>query len=280
MKTGNELTGPQVEAFWRDGFCSPVDAFPVPEADAMRSNLEAFEATLPAGPVAPMFRRRLHVMLPWMRDIAEDPRILDAIESLIGPDILIFTSTFFIKEPRTPTVAAWHQDATYLGLNHEHVSAWVAFSDASLSAGCLRFVRGSQQRGLMKHTNQVVSNSLNVASQAIAADFAPETISAAPLRRGQFSLHHTMVIHESAPNQTNDRRIGVGISYIPTRTKHRGTMRLPATLVRGQDRYGHYDLEPDPRDLTPEEARIAHATAFERYRQGYDEQMRIVAGSA
>jgi len=245
----------------------------------MRRNLESFERTLPPGPVAPMYRRRLHVMLPWMRDVVADPRVLDVIESLIGPDILVFTSTFFVKEPRTPTITAWHQDALYLGLTHEHVSAWVAFSDASVPAGCLRFVRGSHTDGLQKHTNQVVGNSLNVVSQAIERDFDKADIVAAPLRRGQLSLHHTTVVHSSAPNDTDDRRIGVGISYIPTRAKHRGTMRLPATIVRGEDRYGHYDLEPDPRDSTPEEARQAHATSFARYRQGYDEQMRIVAAA-
>jgi non-haem Fe2+, alpha-ketoglutarate-dependent halogenase len=271
------LPDKQVDAFWQDGFYSPVAAFTPAEADAMRGNLEAFERTLPPGAVAPMYRRRLHAMLPWMREVVGDPRVLDVIESLIGPDILVFTSTFFIKEARTPTVTAWHQDALYLGITDEHVSAWVAFSDASEAAGCLRFVRGSQKEGLLRHTNQVVGNSLNVVGQAIERNFDPDTIVAAPLRRGQLSLHHTKVIHSSAPNETDDRRIGVGISYIPTRAKHRGTMRLPAMLVRGKDRYGYYDLEPDPRDSTPEEARQAHAAAFAQYRQGYDEQMRIVA---
>jgi len=274
------LTKEQVEAFHREGFYAPVDALPADEADALRRSLEAFERTLPPGPVEPMYRRRLHVLLPWMRDLVEDPRVLDPVESLIGPDILVFTSTFFVKEPASPTITAWHQDALYLGLNEEHISAWVAFSDASELAGCVRFVAGSHERGQLPHVNKSVPNSLNVVSQEIPDDFANADVRSAPLRRGQMSLHHTLVIHASEPNRSNDRRIGVSISYIPTRVKHRGSYRLPATLVRGTDRYGYYDLEPDVRTMTPEVARSTHAAAFGRYREAYKEQVqRVAAGS-
>ena len=266
------------QAFQRDGFYSPSDALSPAEADTLRRRLEAFEASLPPGPVAPMYRRRLHAMLPWMRELVEHPRILDAVESLIGPDILVFTSTFFVKEPGSDAITAWHQDALYLGLNDEHISAWVAFSDSTELAGCMRFVAGSHKRGLLQHVNSSVANSLNVVSQAIPETYADHEVRAAPLRRGQFSLHHTLVVHASEPNRSSDRRIGVSISYIPTRVKHRGSYRLPATLVRGADRYGHYDLEPDPRAMDAECARATHAAAFERYRQAYDEQTRIVAG--
>ena len=263
----------EVAAFHRDGFYSPLDAFSSAEADKLRRSLEEFERSLPAGPVAQMYRRRLHAMLPWMRDLVEEARILDAVESLIGPDILVFTSTFFVKEPASGAITAWHQDAPYLGLNEEHISAWVAFSDATELAGCVRFVPGSHKRGQIVHVNQSIPNSLNVASQGIPETFADADVRAAPLKRGQFSLHHTLVVHASEPNRSNDRRIGVSISFIPTRVKHRGSYRLPATLVRGEDRFGYYDLEPDCRTMAPDAARAAHAAAFARYRKAYDEQL-------
>jgi len=271
------LTKKQVAAFHREGFYAPVDAMSPDEADGLRRSFEAFESSLPPGPVEPTYRRRLHVLLPWMRDLVEDPRVLDPVESLIGPDILVFTSTFFVKESASPTITAWHQDALYLGLNDEHISAWVAFSDASELAGCVRFVAGSHKRGQLPHVNKSVPNSLNVVSQEIPGAFADADVRSAPLRRGQMSLHHTLVIHASEPNRSNDRRIGVSISYIPTRVKHRGSYRLPATLVRGTDRYGYYDLEPDVRALTPEVARSTHAASFGRYREAYKEQVQRVA---
>lgn len=277
--SGHRLTQEQVDAFHRDGYVAPVEALPIPEAERLRGQLEEFERSLPPGQVPAMYRRRLHVLLPWMRDLVEDPRILDPVESLIGPDILVFTSTFFVKEPGSKTITAWHQDALYLGLDEEHISAWVAFSDASELAGCVQFVPGSHKQGLLRHVNRTVPDSLNVVSQEIPGDFSGPRVRTAPLRRGQLSLHHTLVIHASEPNRSNDRRIGVSISYIPTRCKHRGSYRLPATLVRGTDRYGYYDLEPDVRAMTPELARSTHAAAFGRYREAYKEQVQKVAAS-
>jgi len=273
------LTAEQIAQFQQEGFCAPLDAFSAAEADRLRGSLEAFEKTLPAGPVAPMYRRRLHSMLPWMRDLVEAAPVLDAVESLIGPDILVFTSTFFVKEPHSEANTAWHQDAIYLGLNEEHISAWVAFSNANELAGCVRFVPGSHKRGALAHSNRSIANSLNVVSQSIAESFDEKDIRAASLRKGQFSLHHTLVVHASEPNRSDDRRIGLSISYIPTRVKHRGSYRLPATLVRGEDRFGYYDLEPDCRQMSPQAAKAAHADAFARYRQAYDEQLQRVAAA-
>src|SRR5690606_25588567 len=103
---------------------------------------------------------------------------------------------------------------------------------------------------------------------------------AGPLQAGQFSLHHTLVVHQSLPNATDDRRIGCGISYIPTYVRHKGSFRMPASLVRGTDRYGHFDHEPDPRLLTQAEAEAAHHEAYRLYREGYEEQVRLASEQA
>jgi non-haem Fe2+, alpha-ketoglutarate-dependent halogenase len=268
------LTGAQIEAYRRDGFVAPLDVFAAAEAASFRRELEAFEASLPPGPVARHDRRKLHVRLPWMRDLVEDSRLLDIVEALIGPDILVFTSTFFIKEPGTDATAAWHQDATYFGLApHEHVTAWIAVSDASVEAGCMEFVRGSHRLGQLRHAPQSVAGSINAGAQSLAAPIDAGDTGLAPLRPGQVSLHHTLVVHRSAENRGRDRRIGLGVSYIPTRVRHGGSMRISATLVRGADRFGHFELEPDPRRLAPEQRAAAHEAAFRTYRAGYDEQI-------
>jgi len=262
----------EAEIYRREGFFSPVDAFSATEMAKYRALLEQFEATLPPGPVSRMNRRKLHVRLPWMRDLVEDARILDVIEQLIGPDILIYNSTFFIKEKNSDAVTYWHQDGTYFGLQpFEHVTAWVAFSNASEEAGCMQFVPGSHLRGPLPHVTITGGNSLNNVAQGIDETFSQEVTEIAPLKPGQFSLHHTNVIHASDPNRSDDRRIGVGISYIPTRVFKKG-MRGCATLVRGVDRYNHFDYEPDPRQLTEEQAKEAHEKAYAIYRSSYEEQ--------
>ena len=99
-------------------------------------------------------------------------KILDAVESLIGPDILVYTSTFFIKEPHSPTFAAWHQDATYFGLTpHEHVTAWVALTDATAEAGCMEVVSSRGAPRQLRHAALGLADSINGGGQAIVEAF-------------------------------------------------------------------------------------------------------------
>jgi hypothetical protein len=268
------LSQAQVDAFHRDGYLAPVDVFGVEEARRWRADLESFERTLPPGPVAAGDRRKLHVRLPWARTLVGDERLLDVMESLLGPDILVFTSTFFIKEPQTDAITAWHQDATYFGLHpYEHVTAWVALSDASIEAGCMEFVPGSHRWGQLPHGHDATPGTINAGARSISQPIDTTRAVYAPIATGQVSLHHTLIAHNSPPNRSADRRIGFGISYIPTRLRHSGSKRMSATLVRGVDRYGHFDHEADPRTLD-EAARIeAHRRAYGRYRECHAEQM-------
>ena len=267
------LSPAEVEAFQRDGYLAPVDVFSVEEAQRWRTDLEAFECTLPSGPVSAGDRRKLHVRCPWARDLVEDPRLLDVMESLLGPDILVYTSTFFIKEPNTDAITAWHQDATFFGLQpYEHVTAWVALSEASIEAGCMEFIPGSHRWGQLAHGQTALPGTINAGARSISAPMDTSTAVFAPVRTGQVSLHHTLIAHNSPPNRSNDRRIGFGISYVPTSLSHSGSKRMSATLVRGTDRYDHFDLEDDPRTLSAEAQAEAHTRAYGRYRECHAEQ--------
>ena len=268
------LTQEQIERYGRENFLAPVDALSRDEARHYRNCLEAYEAAQGGRPLQPWQYRKVHVREAWAAELVRHPRILDAVEDLIGPDILVFNATFFIKEARTDQITAWHQDATYFGLTpHEHVTAWVALSDASEAAGCMQFVVGSSTFGQLHHAPQKVASSVNHGSQTIVEPFDESRIASAPLKPGQFSFHHTLVIHSSAPNMSDDRRIGFGISYIPVHVSHRGSYRMGATLTRGEDRFGHFALEPDPRGHDMAENARHHDAAYRRYREGYEEQI-------
>ena len=78
-------------------------------------------------------------------------------------------------------------------------------------------------------------------------------------------MHHAYLVHSSPPNATSERRIGISISYIPARVRCTKDVRLTATLVRGTDRYGHFDPEAAPRADYDVDARAAHADALRRY---------------
>src|SRR5437667_8998671 len=252
MTMPTKLSSVQTESYARDGFLSPIAALTGEQAAYYRGKLEAFEKAV-GGPLTsdgtdPRYRSRTHVLLTWVHTLARHPAILDAIEDLIGPNILVYTSTWFIKEPESAAIAAWHQDATYFGLRpYVHATAWLALTDATAGNGCMEFLPGSHRLGQLPHRAGVVASSVNRAGQAVVGQVEDATAVHVPLRAGEFSLHHTLLLHRSQPNRSSGRRIGLGISYVPTHVRHLGMVhKTPAMLVRTVDTFGHFTLEPAP----------------------------------
>lgn len=275
------LSSARVERYARDGFLSPIAALTPAGAAGCRRQLEAFEQAV-GGPLTSPgiddpYRSRTHVLLAWVHALVSHPAILDAVEDLIGPDLLVYTSTWFIKEADSPAIAAWHQDATYFGLRpHVHVTAWLALTDATADNGCMEFLPGSQRRGQLPHRAGVVAASVNRAGQAVTLEIDDAPAVHAPLRAGEFSLHHTLCLHRSQPNRSPGRRIGLAISYIPTSAQHLGVEhKMPAMLVRGRDTFGHFKLEPAPAADFDDAARAAYARSYEGYRASYAEQVAL-----
>jgi ectoine hydroxylase-related dioxygenase (phytanoyl-CoA dioxygenase family) len=270
------LTDAQVRAYRHDGYLFPVPALSRAEIEDSLAGLARFEARLGCKLTEAdrKWRSAAYIHLPWANALVRHPRVLDAVEDVIGPDILVFTSTFFIKEPGTPEFAAWHQDATYFGLApYEHVTAWVALSDASEQAGCMEVLSARGAPRQHKHAALRLAHSINGGGQAIVDPLDETGIVAMALPAGSFSLHHTLCAHRSAPNRAAHRRIGIGISYIPTRVKPVGSYRMPALLVRGTDTYGHFDLLESPAAEANEAALARHEQVYRRYRENYNEQV-------
>jgi len=276
-----KLTPAQVTSYERDGFLTPNPALSPDEPAALLVKLAAFEATL-GGPLTSeainaRYRSRTHILLPWVHSLVSHPAILDAIEDLIGPDILVYTSTWFIKEPESAAIAAWHQDATYFGLRpYVHVTAWLALTEATAENGCMEFLPGSHHGGQREHRAGVVAASVNRAGQAIVGTVDDRPAVHASLHAGEFSLHHTLCLHRSQPNQSSGRRVGLAISYVPTSVRHLGVKhKTPAMLVRGVDKYGHFDLEPAPIAGDDAQARAAYDRSYQGYQLAYAEQVAL-----
>jgi hypothetical protein len=276
-----KLSSGQVASYERDGFLSPNAALTREQAADYLGKLEMFERAV-GGPLTsdatdPRYRSRTHVLLAWVHGLVRHPAILDAVEDLIGPNILVYTSTWFIKEPDSTAIAAWHQDATYFGLRpYVHVTAWLALTDATAENGCMEFLPGSHHRGQLPHRAGVVAGSVNRAGQAVVVEIDDAPAVHAPLRAGEFSLHHTLCLHRSQPNRSSGRRIGLAISYVPTHVQHLGVKhKTPAMLVRGVDTFGHFDLEPAPAADLDDAARAAYARSYEGYRASYAEQVAL-----
>lgn len=263
------LTPDQVTAYERDGFVFPVDVLTPAEVSAFRSELEAWERQRGA-PIDFPEKSKSYLLFDWADRLVHHPKVLDAVEDLIGPDILVYHSTLFLKEARTHAYVRWHQDSVYFYLEpHLHVTAWVALSDASAQAGCMRALPGSHHWGVFEHDDKPEPMNMIRRGQGISDRFDHETGTLMPVRAGQMSLHHTDLVHASGANDSDDRRIGLAISYIPAHVCPTGDIRPSALCVRGRD-HGHFVPEERLREPLSDTARQWHAEALALFRARQD----------
>jgi len=247
MKLDNgRLTGPQVDQYWQDGYLFPIQAFPEAEAVQLRAELEQMEkdwltADLPH-PLLQYKRINSNCVIPLAARMAMDPRVLDVVEGVLGPDLLIWSAEFFIKEPRTPHIVGTHQDLTYWGMGEtsDQVTAWIALSPATVESGCMDFVAGSHKNPILPHNDTFSENNLLSRGQEIAVEVAESDKTHIELRPGQMSLHHGLTIHGSGPNRSDDRRIGFAIRYLNPNARQLQASRDYAMLARGVDRTGNF----------------------------------------
>lgn len=270
------LSADKVAQWKYDGFLSPFPLLDEEQLLACQQGVERFEAWLgsPINAHAEMkWRTMPYLLMPWAAKLARDPRILDRVEDLIGPDILIFTGTFFIKEPHSPTIAAWHQDSTYYGLEpKDEVTVWVALTEASEAAGCMDALSFRGRPRQLSHVSRAVQNSVNRAGQVITEPLDERSPVAMPLEPGWFSMHHGLCPHRSGPNTSDHRRIGLGLNYIPARARPSGAVRQAALLVRGVDQYGHFEPAAWPTEELGENEVATHDRAVGLYRDAYLEE--------
>jgi non-haem Fe2+, alpha-ketoglutarate-dependent halogenase len=270
------LTEEQVAAFRYHGFLYPIPALTQEEIAYYRAGLERLEAKLGCAIADADIRWRSHgyAHSPWFNELIRHPKILDAVEDVIGPDILVWTSTFFIKEPGSKTFAAWHQDGAFFGLEpNEQVCAWVALTDASREAGCMEMLSAKGAPRMLHHEAKGIKNSINRAGQTIVEPFDKRKPTAMALKAGEFSLHHELAVHRSAPNHAIHRRVGIGLNYLPPHVRVNSPVRLKAMLVRGEDRYGNFELIDPPTAERDASALATHQEVSERYRENYKAQV-------
>src|SRR4051812_40765884 len=129
------LTKDQVETFNKNGYHFPVRVMSAADADACREKLEEFEFEHGLIMKTP-YRAKPHMVLNWVNDLIRNPQIIDTVEDILGTNLLVWGTSFFIKEPNVPAYVSWHQDSTYWGLSHpDIVTAWVALSPSDVPNG-------------------------------------------------------------------------------------------------------------------------------------------------
>ena len=242
-----------IARYERDGFLSPLDLLSEDEAAGIRRELEAAEERWPDA-FTGAGRNNAHLTLTCLDAIVHHPVLLDAVEDLIGPDILAYGSVLFIKEPQDPGFVSWHQDCRYMGLEPHHaaVTAWLALTPSNAVNGCMSMVPGSHKAGVLEHVDTFAETNILTRGQSIEGVDEAAAVDLV-LRPGQFSLHAMRTVHGSKPNLGDDRRIGFTIQCYMTPEVHQTIAPTMAQLVRGGDPNGHFEAAPRPReDMAPE----------------------------
>lgn len=245
------LTPLQLKNYHEFGYVAPIRVMSVEQANALRMNLEAFERSHD-GPLKGSLRHKSHLLFGWLNDLVRQDTILDAVEDLYGPNLLCWSSNFFIKEANDPGYVSWHQDSTYWGLSKpDVVTAWVALSESDKSNGAMEVIPGTHTLDQLPHNDTFAKNNALTRGQEIAVEVDQTKAVAIELQPGEMSLHHVRIIHGSPPNSSSKRRIGFAIRYIPTYVQQLEGDDS-ATLVRGVDNFHTFEHEPRPtRDFEP-----------------------------
>ena len=249
MKTLNSKI---VEQFHRRGFWSPVSVIGEDDAMKYRTSLEAYEAEL-GHPVEGPLRNKTHLLFKWVDDLMRSDAIVDCIEDLVGPDILCWNTTFWIKEANTPAYVSWHQDSQYWGLDTDKlITAWLALSPASEQSGCMRVMPGTHKGNLLPHEDLYHDDNMLTRGQEISSGIDESRAVSMPLEIGEISLHNVRIAHSSLANRTAERRIGLSFHYMPTSARQMKSDWDCAALVRGEDHYNNFEHTPVPaRDFDP-----------------------------
>lgn len=243
----NVLTKKQVNDYNTNGFIHPVPVISAIKADYYAKKLLSFQNNTlkyPSGVKA----RKLHLILSWMADLISEKAILNAVEDLIGPNILCWSSTIFIKDSGSPGFVSWHQDGNYWGLsNDELTTAWLALTPSTILNGCMKMIPGSHKWPKIEHEQTSDKDNLLSKGQIIKKEIDDSKSINICINSGEVSLHSINVAHSSGPNNSKSIRIGIAIRYINPKVRQLNNFTDSATLVRGTDPYNNFEHEPIPK---------------------------------
>jgi len=246
------LSSNQLKLYEKQGYISPIEVLSHSEALEAREEIELIEKKMP-NEIDKSGRYNVHLISPKLDSIVHNSKILDAVESIIGKNILVCSTTLFIKNPKEKGFVSYHQDAKYIGLEpHNWVTAWVALTDSNENNGCMRMWPKSHL-DIKDHNEKF--NEGNLLTRGQTVENVPENeVKSIELKAGQMSLHHPRVVHGSGVNKSNDRRIGFVIqSYIGTNVKQI-LGKNSVQIARGEDKFNHHEVIKRNNTLMSEES--------------------------
>lgn len=239
--------------FEQNGFISGVEVLPVERARYYSEKCRAFIDSYRSHPgFSEWTYYRTELVLKWVAELASEESLLDVIEELIGPDILLWNAFLPVKPPQTDAYFGWHQDATYwpVAPTEQIVSAWIALSPVDRFCGGMQMVRGSHLTGALAHETTFDDSSMLKRGQQVTTGIDKNKVSDINLQPGQASIHHTLTLHRSGPNNSDDWRLGVGFNYASSQVAPLPGYEDSAMPLRGNvESSGFIFTQPPQADL-------------------------------
>lgn len=235
------LNPQQIAAYQRDGFLSGIRIADEAEAARYRSLFDALEAR-EGRDKAQIGLIDRHFDQPFIWELATHPKVLDCVESLIGPNFYLLATHFFCKYGREEKFVAWHQDVTYWGLEPPRaLTVWYAIDDSDRQNGCMRVLPGTHRDGIRAHGKaQTAGNLLSINQEVPVTEQEEARVVDLLLHAGEVSIHDGTLIHGSLPNRSTRRRCGLTLRYVPVGVRQTALnstgQTWRAVLVRGEDR--------------------------------------------
>ncbi len=251
------LSEGELSRYRADGLLFPKRALSPQRAAADRAAWEGYEAES-GGPIAGKYRYKSHLLFPFVDNLIREPGILDMVEDILGPDILVWNTNLYPKEPGDGRFISWHQDSAHWGLdNNRIVTVWIALGPATRDNGCMRMIRGSHRDGTVAHKDTWDRNNILTRGQTVDQSVDETSAVWVELQPGECSFHHVEMMHASSANVSGERRVALAVRYITPSARQQHHSIDYATLVRGKDGFGHF--RPERR---PEAAMEPDAVAF------------------
>lgn len=251
---GRLLTVSEQERYARDGFIFPVPVLTADEVRRFRRASDDLEERLGGRPRT-VDVRQMHLHFRWAYELASHPRVLDAVEDLLGPNLLVWATELFAKHPDDQAVSiGWHRDEPYMGLEPEHATtAWIALGDSTLANGCMRVVRepgawaGRAGPAACRPPSDHQAGTPRQAGNGRTAERPSDEdeIVEVVLQGGEMSLHNARVLHGSGANHSQEKRVGFVVRFVAPQARTLES-RPPAMLVRGRDEHGRFELVNPP----------------------------------
>jgi len=239
----------QLDQYQCDGIVFPIKVFSDDEVSFFRNALESIAAD--CGEASLKRFDSLHLFFDWAYRLVAHEGLVNAVEALLGNNILIDGTLVFYKPPRDISFVSWHQDSVYSGWNlTPSTSAWIALTPSHRANGCMRVIPGSHKQGLLSHANVPEAPNLLWRGEQVEMVVDESRAVDVPLRPGEMSFHHSTIIHGSNPNTSDEPRVGFIVRFVTNRITHRDR---PLLRVRGAADCSHLSLAQPP-DETDQQA--------------------------